>query len=137
MYFSVVGQTRSASWSKGRIALLGDAAHCNATFGGAGTSMALLGAYILAGEAGAGGDIPGALHRYQQVMAPFVNAVPLVRPGALRLVNPRTRAGIRALHAAARMAAGPVGRAANAAVAAAGKLPIMHAAGEPPLPTYL
>jgi hypothetical protein len=70
-------------------------------------------------------------------MAPFVDAVPLVRPGALRLVNPRTRAGIRALHAAARMAAGPIGRAANAAVAAAGKLPIMHAAGEPPLPTYL
>lgn len=137
MYFSVVGQTRSASWSKGRIALLGDAAHCNATFGGAGTSMALLGAYILAGEAGAGGDIPAALHRYQQVMAPFVDAVPLVRPGALRLVNPRTRAGIRALHAAARMAAGPVGRAANAAVAAAGKLPIMRAAGDPPLPTYL
>jgi 2-polyprenyl-6-methoxyphenol hydroxylase-like FAD-dependent oxidoreductase len=137
MYFSVVGQTRSASWSKGRIALLGDAAHCNATFGGAGTSMALLGAYILAGEAGAGGDIPAALHRYQQVMAPFVDAVPLVRPGALRLVNPRTRAGIRALHAAARMAAGPMGRAANAAVAAAGKLPIMHAAGNPSLPTYL
>lgn len=137
MYFSVVGQTRSASWSKGRIALLGDAAHCNATFGGAGTSMALLGAYILAGEAGAGGDIPAALHRYQQVMAPFVDAVPLVRPGALRLVNPRTRAGIRALHGAARMAAGPVGRAANAAVAAAGKLPIMRAAGDPPLPTYL
>jgi 2-polyprenyl-6-methoxyphenol hydroxylase-like FAD-dependent oxidoreductase len=137
MYFSVVGQTRSASWSKGRVALLGDAAHCNATFGGAGTSMALLGAYILAGEAGAGGDIPAALHRYQQVMAPFVDAVPLVRPGALRLVNPRTRAGIRALHAAARMAAGPMGRAANAAVAAAGKLPIMHAAGNPSLPTYL
>lgn len=137
MYFSVVGQTRSASWSKGRIALLGDAAHCNATFGGAGTSMALLGVYILAGEAGAGGDIPAALHRYQQVMAPFVDAVPLVRPGALRLVNPRTRAGIRALHAAARMAAGPMGRAANAAVAAAGKLPIMHAAGNPSLPTYL
>lgn len=137
MYFSVVGQTRSASWSKGRIALLGDAAHCNATFGGAGTSMALLGAYILAGEAGAGGDIPAALHRYQQVMAPFVDAVPLVRPGALRLINPRTRAGIRALHAAARMAAGPMGRAANAAVAAAGKLPIMHAAGNPSLPTYL
>lgn len=102
-----------------------------------GTSMALLGPYILAGEAGAGGDIPAALHRYQQVMAPFVDAVPLVRPGALRLVNPRTRAGIRALHAAARMAAGPIGRAANAAVAAAGKLPIMHAAGDPPLPTYL
>lgn len=137
MYFSIVGQTRSATWSKGRIALLGDAAHCNATFGGAGTSMALLGAYILAGETGTGSDIPAALTRYQQLMAPFVDAVPLIRPGVLRRANPRSRAGIRVLHAAAAVAAGPIGRAATAVATAAGKLPINLAAGEPPLPTYL
>lgn len=137
IYFSVVGQTRSASWSKGRIALLGDTAHCNATFGGAGTSMALIGAYILAGEAGAGADIPAALNRYQRLMAPFVEAVPLVRPGALRFFNPRTRTGIRMLYAAAGVAAGPIGRAATAAASAAGRLPVKLAAGDPPLPTYL
>ena len=41
MYFSAVGQLRNSVWSKGRVALLGDAASCNATFGGAGTSLAL------------------------------------------------------------------------------------------------
>ena len=63
MYFSVAGQVHSPTWSKGRIALLGDSAFCNATFGGAGTSLALIGAYILAGELAAGGAVTAALHR--------------------------------------------------------------------------
>ncbi|MDF2823945.1 MAG: 2-polyprenyl-6-methoxyphenol hydroxylase-like oxidoreductase, partial [Mycobacterium sp.] len=97
MYFSSVGQMSTPTWSKGRMILLGDAAHCNATFGGAFTSLALIGAYILAGELGMGSDIASALPRYQQRMKPFVDAAPLVRPRILRLANPRTRAGIRVL----------------------------------------
>ncbi|KAA0117225.1 FAD-dependent oxidoreductase [Mycolicibacterium sp. P9-22] len=137
IYFSSVGQMSSPVWSRGRIALLGDAAHCNATFGGAGTSLALLGGYILAGELGAGADVDVALIRYQRRMKPFIDAAPLVRSRFLRMINPRTRAGIRVLHTVSGVAAGPIGRAANAVVAAAGKLPIMPAAGDPPLPTYL
>lgn len=137
-YFSVVGQTRSASWSKGRVALLGDAAHCNATFGGAGTSMALIGAYVLAGELGGGSaDVPAALVRYQQLMQPFVDGVPLVRAGALRRFNPRTPAGIRVMQTAAAVAAGPVGRAATTVAEFFGKLPINLNKGEPELPAYL
>ena len=49
LYFDAVGQVRAPNWSKGRIALLGDAAFCNATFGGGGTSLGLIGAYVLAG----------------------------------------------------------------------------------------
>ena len=41
LYFSAVGQVSTPTWSRGRIALLGDAAFCNATFGGVGTSLAL------------------------------------------------------------------------------------------------
>ncbi len=125
------------SWSKGRIALLGMPRIATRRSAARAPAAWRSSARTSSPARPAPGRYSGALHRYQQLMAPFVDAVPLVRPGALRLVNPRTRAGIRALHAAARMAAGPVGRAANAAVAAAGKLPIMPAAGEPPLPTYL
>jgi 2-polyprenyl-6-methoxyphenol hydroxylase-like FAD-dependent oxidoreductase len=137
MYFSSVGQMSSARWSRGRVALLGDAAHCNATFGGAGTSLALIGAYILAGELGTGADIESALPRYQQRMRPFVDAAPLVRQRMLRLANPRTRAGIRVLHTVSGVVSGPVGRAVTAAASAAGRLPINLAAGDPALPTYL
>jgi 2-polyprenyl-6-methoxyphenol hydroxylase-like FAD-dependent oxidoreductase len=137
MYFSSVGQMSSPAWSKGRVALLGDAAHCNATFGGAGTSLALIGAYVVAGELGSGDDVLGALARYERLMKPFIDAAPLVRPRMLQLMNPRTRSGIRVLHAAAGVVAGPVGRALSSAASAAGKLPINLSAGDPPLPTYL
>jgi 2-polyprenyl-6-methoxyphenol hydroxylase-like FAD-dependent oxidoreductase len=114
MYFSAVGQVRPSTWSKGRVALLGDAAFCNATFGGAGTSLALIGAYILAGELAGTSDIRAALVRYQDLMKPFVGTAPKVREGVLRLANPRTRNGIRLLHAGAGLAAGPLGSALSA-----------------------
>jgi 2-polyprenyl-6-methoxyphenol hydroxylase-like FAD-dependent oxidoreductase len=128
MYFSAVGQLRNQLWSKGRIALLGDAASCNATFGGAGTSLALIGAYILAGELFGANDIRSALARYQLLMRPFVDAAPYIRPSMLRLANPRTRTGIRALHAGARLVASPAGRAVIAVMGrglvSADKLPL-------------
>jgi hypothetical protein len=84
------------------------------TFGGAGTSLALIGAYILAGELTGTSDIGSALSRYQDLMEPFVSTAPRVRQGVLPLANPRTRKGIRVLHAGAGLAAGPVGRAVSA-----------------------
>jgi 2-polyprenyl-6-methoxyphenol hydroxylase-like FAD-dependent oxidoreductase len=136
MYFSSVGQMSSPAWSKGRVTLLGDAAHCNATFGGAGTSLALIGAYILAGELGSADDVVGALARYERLMTPFIDAAPLIRPRMLQLMNPRTRSGIRVLHAGAGVVAGPVGKAMSAAASAVGKLPINLSAGDPELPSY-
>ncbi|VEG58617.1 2-polyprenyl-6-methoxyphenol hydroxylase-like oxidoreductase [Mycolicibacterium aurum] len=133
MYFSVAGQVRSPQWSKGRITLLGDAASCNATFGGAGTSLALIGAYILAGELAATADVESALSRYQRVMQPFADAAPRVRAGVLRLANPRTRNGIRVLHAGAALAAGPVGRAV---AGIAGRGVVNLGADRLPLPDY-
>ncbi len=112
LYFDAAGQVRTRTWSKGRIALLGDSAFCNATFGGGGTSLALIGAYVLAGELARTDDHRAALVRYEQFMRPHVEAAPQIRPGLLRRNNPRTRAGIRALHAIARLIASPVGRGA-------------------------
>ncbi|USA02674.1 FAD-dependent monooxygenase [Streptomyces lydicamycinicus] len=37
-------------WSRGRVVLLGDAAHCASPASGQGTGMALVGAYVLAGS---------------------------------------------------------------------------------------
>lgn len=111
LYFSSVGQVSSPRWSRGRVALLGDAAFCPATFGGGGTSMALIGAYVLAGELSSTDDQLVALARYEQFMRPVVEATPLARTSVLRRANPRTRAGIRAFHASARLIASPVGSA--------------------------
>lgn len=132
MYFSAVGQLSNRTWIKGRTVLLGDAASCNATFGGAGTSLALIGGYVLAGELAGAADVHAALARYQRVMQPFVDSAPRVRADVLRLANPRTRVGIGVLHAGARIAAS---RGVRALAALTGKGFVNIAAGRP-LPQY-
>jgi 2-polyprenyl-6-methoxyphenol hydroxylase-like FAD-dependent oxidoreductase len=47
-YFDAMAQTRMDSWSTGRVALLGDAGYCPSPLSGQGTSLALVGAYVLA-----------------------------------------------------------------------------------------
>ncbi len=49
-YFDSVGQIKMDRWSRGRVTLLGDAAWCASPMAGMGTSLAVVGAYILAGE---------------------------------------------------------------------------------------
>ncbi|WP_204081547.1 FAD-binding protein [Mycobacterium riyadhense] len=49
-YFDEMSQITMDSWSKGRVAVVGDAGYCCSPLSGQGTSVALLGAYILAGE---------------------------------------------------------------------------------------
>ncbi len=110
MYFDAIGQVRAQRWSKGRVALLGDAAFCPSPVGGGGSSLALIGAYVLAGELSRTDDLRAALARYEQFLRPHVGAAQNVRPAMLRRANPRTRAGIRLLHTGARAFASPAVR---------------------------
>ncbi|HTS12004.1 MAG TPA: FAD-binding domain [Candidatus Limnocylindrales bacterium] len=60
-------------WSRGRVTLLGDAASCVSLLAGQGTSLAMVAAYILAGELHrANGDYAAAFARYQNLFGPFV-----------------------------------------------------------------
>jgi 2-polyprenyl-6-methoxyphenol hydroxylase-like FAD-dependent oxidoreductase len=54
-YFDEMSQIMMDRWSQGRVVLLGDAGYCCSPVSGQGTSVALLGAYILAGELAATG----------------------------------------------------------------------------------
>jgi 2-polyprenyl-6-methoxyphenol hydroxylase-like FAD-dependent oxidoreductase len=55
-YFDEMSQIKMDRWSKGRVALVGDAGYCCSPLSGQGTSVAILGAYFLAGELKAAGD---------------------------------------------------------------------------------
>ncbi|MCD2195195.1 FAD-dependent monooxygenase [Actinomycetospora endophytica] len=92
MYFDGIAQAKLPRWSRGRTVLLGDAAWSAGPFG-TGTSLALTGAYILAGELDRQDDPRRALIRYEELMRPFVDRAQSVRPGMLRAMNPRTAPG--------------------------------------------
>jgi 2-polyprenyl-6-methoxyphenol hydroxylase-like FAD-dependent oxidoreductase len=72
-YCDAMAQIRMDHWSRGRVALVGDAGHCPSPLSGQGTSLALVGAYVLADcLAGAQGGYRSAFARYEQRMRPFV-----------------------------------------------------------------
>lgn len=72
-YFDSISQVKATPWSRGRIVLAGDAAHCSALLSGMGTSLAMLGAAILVDElAAAGGDHDVAFDRYERRHRPDV-----------------------------------------------------------------
>ena len=58
VYFDRVSQIKMKSWSKGRVALIGDAAFCVSLMAGQGAALAMTAAYVLAGELARGGWIP-------------------------------------------------------------------------------
>lgn len=74
-YFDTISQVVIERWSRGRVALLGDAAHCASPLSGMGTGMAVVGAYILAHELNASrDDHEAAFLNYQHKLQPFVDA---------------------------------------------------------------
>jgi 2-polyprenyl-6-methoxyphenol hydroxylase-like FAD-dependent oxidoreductase len=77
LYFDRVSQihmeARPGLWTDGRVTVLGDAAACVSLLAGQGSALAMVGAYILAGELHRSqGDYAQAFARYQQLFAPFV-----------------------------------------------------------------
>jgi 2-polyprenyl-6-methoxyphenol hydroxylase-like FAD-dependent oxidoreductase len=95
IYFDAVSQVRMDRWTKGRIALVGDAAACVSLMAGEGTGLAIAEAYVLAGELHASaGDFAAAFNRYEQRLMPFLRRK---QESAARFASsfaPKTSAGI-------------------------------------------
>jgi 2-polyprenyl-6-methoxyphenol hydroxylase-like FAD-dependent oxidoreductase len=73
-YFDSASQVHLDNWSAGRVALVGDAAHSPSPLSGQGTSLAMVGAYVLAGELkAAAGDHRVAFARYREEMRGYVD----------------------------------------------------------------
>ncbi|MCX4869977.1 FAD-dependent monooxygenase [Streptomyces sp. NBC_00257] len=105
-YSQEIVQVRTDTWSKGRVVLAGDAAHCASPYSGMGISGGLVGAYVLAGEINRHpGDLPTALANYDRVLRPFVDEIQgEVNPRLLRLGMPMTQRAIDAFQAATALA---------------------------------
>jgi 2-polyprenyl-6-methoxyphenol hydroxylase-like FAD-dependent oxidoreductase len=103
LYFDSVSQVRLGSWSRGRVALLGDAASCVSLFG-EGSSLAMAGAATLAGAlAGRPGDYQGAFGDYERRHRIVVEPKQRGVAQASALLVPATSTGIIARNLATRL----------------------------------
>ncbi|EME46001.1 hypothetical protein DOTSEDRAFT_147855 [Dothistroma septosporum NZE10] len=98
-YMQKVAQIKLPHWSNGRVVVVGDAGYCPSPISGMGTTVGIVGSYILAGElAKQPKDVPAAFTAYEQRMRKFVDVAQKLAPGAPSLANPDTIWGIRILY---------------------------------------
>ncbi|MDF5758554.1 FAD-dependent monooxygenase [Spongiactinospora sp. TRM90649] len=90
-YFDSVSQVHMDTWTRGRFALLGDAAWCPSSLSGMGTGLAMVGAYVLAGElATAEGDHRTAFAAYERELRAYVRGCQKQGEGVSRLMVPES-----------------------------------------------
>lgn len=105
VYMDYLTQIDMPSWSKGRAVVTGDAAWCVTPLGGGGTSLALVGGYVLAAYLSQhrpdGYD--QALADYEKWMRPVVNDSQNLPPGTPNLFYPSSRVGVAIWRTVARI----------------------------------
>ncbi|KAF4409027.1 MULTISPECIES: FAD-dependent monooxygenase [Streptomyces] len=115
LFCDIVSQIRLPTWSRGRVALAGDAAHATSFLSGQGSSVSLVGAYVLAGELATHADHRDAFAAYERRARPFAERNQALATGGGTVVAPATQEELQARNA---MVRDP--RAAAKAMAAAG-----------------
>ncbi|PUA78994.1 FAD-dependent monooxygenase [Nocardioides currus] len=111
LYVDDLTQVKCPTWSRGRVVLLGDAAWCVTPIGGFGTSLALIGAQVLAAQL-ARAPYTEAFAAYEEWLRPLVDDVQDLPPGTPRVANPRSRLGVALFRAGTKLAATAPARAA-------------------------
>lgn len=112
LYMQHIAQVRLARWSSpgGRIAVVGDAGYAPSPFSGMGTSLAFIGAYVLAGEISKCSlhsepkdNIPAALSTYENLLKPYIESIQQLPPGIPWIICPQTSLGVTLIETIARV----------------------------------
>ncbi len=93
-YFDEMSQIRLPSWSAGRVALLGDAAFGPSPLSGQGTSLAFIGAYLLAHHISTSPDMRDALALWEYGFRPNVEQNQRLATDGMATLLPASRLGI-------------------------------------------
>lgn len=97
-YMQHIAQVRLNRWSSGRVTVVGDAGYAPSPVTGMGTSIAFIGAYVLAGEISRQpNNIPAALESYERILRPYVESVQKLPPGIPWIISPQSTLGIKVL----------------------------------------
>jgi 2-polyprenyl-6-methoxyphenol hydroxylase-like FAD-dependent oxidoreductase len=94
-YFDTVSQVQMNRWSNQRISLAGDACDCPSLLSGQGSTLAMVGAYVLAGELKeANGDYTTAFAKYESLFRPFITRKQRLAQNFAKSLVPETKFGI-------------------------------------------
>lgn len=115
VYFDAISQVHAPRWFNGRSGMIGDAAYCPTPLTGMGTTLAITGAYLLAGELSSHDNYSDAFKAYEKRMRPFVQNIQKLPPGVPWLAHPKSAFGVAAVNTIA-------GIIASSAVKKIGKL---------------
>lgn len=97
VYFDSISQIRMDRWTRGRVALVGDAAACPSLIAGEGAGFALAEAYVLAGEIHKhGAHLDAALGQYQTRLKPYTTRKQKNAEGLVTSFVPKTELGVKA-----------------------------------------
>ena len=97
-YFDSISQIVMDTWTKGRVTLVGDAGYSPGPAVGGGTSIAIVGGYVLAQElARAGQDYRAGLRAYQDRMRELAGKARSIGPSTMSTLIPRTALQVRML----------------------------------------
>lgn len=96
VFMDAVSQIRMPSWSRGRVALVGDACGCPTLVSGQGASLAMGGAYLLAEALRETAPYQDAFHVYEQRMRPHVQIQQKQARGFAQSFAPTSHMGILA-----------------------------------------
>jgi 2-polyprenyl-6-methoxyphenol hydroxylase-like FAD-dependent oxidoreductase len=91
LYLGPLHQIKAGRWSSGRCGLVGDSAHCPTPYTGMGTTLAVIGAYILANELGTNDDHRQAFAAYERKFRTFAEESQKLWPGVPELAYAESR----------------------------------------------
>lgn len=98
-YLDAISQIRMSTWSRGRVTLVGDAGYSPGPAVGGGTTLAVVGAYVLAQALAEAGGSPAAFAAYEREIGRYVLECRALGPAIMRSLVPRSRAGVALLAA--------------------------------------
>ncbi|MEI2273554.1 FAD-dependent monooxygenase [Sphingobacterium sp. ML3W] len=108
VYLDRISQVKAPRWTKGRYAMVGDAAYCPTPMTGMGTSLSIIGAYILAGELSRHNCHKEAFAAYEKLLRPYVEEIQNLPPGVPWIAHPKTKFGIGLFNTVLRVASSKI-----------------------------
>ena len=105
VFLGPLHQIKADAWSRGRCALVGDAGYCPTPYTGMGTTLAIIGAYVLANELAAAADPADAFAAYEEKFRGFAERSQELPPGVPEVAYAQSRFKVGLINAGASVAA--------------------------------